>query len=493
MNNNLDIENNRVDQSASINEVIEAFSILKKFCGNAGAGVKITSSLYDIEKFIFRKKYEINNQQNHSVFSNSSNMAINVCKRIREDHSNEENKDITTSGIGIKKRKIDSLSSLEDLSLRFPGLMSDIYMILDKKSLLNLKTTSRYINRSLEENRIFWVRKLKTQVKKNNSFYESWKKVVKKTPAAIIKEIINSIEDFFIYFTKACHTQLCPLHIAAFLGNLKLTKHIVEKTKEYCPKNKYGWTPLHFAVLRGQLKIGRIKSDLFHYESTIEDLMEKICLRKKSGIRLEGAPNFRHLDVCELIMEKIENKNPADDIGWTPLHLAAFNGHLDLTKLIIEKIDYNNLVSNLDIMTPIHWAAYKGHSEVCKVIIEKAHERNPSLDGENGNTALHLAVFGGKFEGCKVLVENIIEKNPKNSAGFTPFHEAVLEAGFAKTGGIYSDGSHYQCFERKSYLKICKLFIDNVKDKHPVSDRGETPKDIAEKSGDVEILNMFEN
>ena len=102
MNNNLDIENNRVDQSASINEVIEAFSILKKFCGNSGAGVKITSSLYDIEKFIFRKKYEINNQQNHSVLSDSSNMDINVSKRNREDHSIEENRDITTSGIKVR-------------------------------------------------------------------------------------------------------------------------------------------------------------------------------------------------------------------------------------------------------------------------------------------------------------------------------------------------------------------------------------------------------
>jgi len=45
--------------------------------------------------------------------------------------------------------------------------------------------------------------------------------------------------------------------------------------------------------------------------------------------------------------------------------------------------------------------------------------------------------------------------------------------------------------QRKSYLKICKLFIDNVKDKHPVSDRGETPKDIAKKNGDVEILTEY--
>ena len=355
--------------------------------------------------------------------------------------------------------------------MRFPGPISDIYLLLDKKSLLNLKITSRYINRSLEENRIFWVRKLKTQVKKNNSFYESWKKVVKKTPAAIIREIVNSIEEFFAYFTKACQTQLCPLHIAAFLGNLKLSKHIIEKTKDYCPKNKHGWTPLHFAVLRGQLKIGKIKSDLFHYEYPIEDVIEKICLRKKSPTERGLKSNLKsdHLDVCKLIMENIDDKNPADDIGWTPLHLAAFNGHLDLTKLIIENIDYNNLVNKFDCMTPIHWAAYKGHSEVCKVIIAKAHDKNPVLVGQGGEkTALHMAVYGGKFEGCKVLVENITEKNPKNSVGTTPFHMAVLEAGFEFKRWDYRPD--YPSSERKSYLKICKLFIDNIIDKHPIND-----------------------
>ena len=171
----------------------------------------------------------------------------------------------------------------------------------------------------------------------------------------------------------------------------------------------------------------------------------------------------------------------------TPLHLAAFNGHLDLTKLIIEKIDYNNLGNNPESLTPLHWAAYKGHSQVCKVIIEKAHDKNPLRTGSGGNTALHMAVFGGKFEGCKALIENITEKNPKNDVGATPFHMAVIEAGFALT-----KGSNYQSLERKSYLKICKLFIDNLKDKLPIGREGKTPKDYAEKNGDVEILNMFE-
>ena len=53
----------------SIDTAMNAFSILKKFCENAGAGVKISSDLYDIEKFIISQKWENNNQQNRPVFT----------------------------------------------------------------------------------------------------------------------------------------------------------------------------------------------------------------------------------------------------------------------------------------------------------------------------------------------------------------------------------------------------------------------------------------
>ena len=80
-------------------------------------------------------------------------------------------------------------------------------------------------------------------------------------------------------------------------------------------------------------------------EYVIEDVMEKICLRKKS-IRMK---NSGHLDICELIMEKIENKNPRVIHVGTPLDLAARHGHLKICKLIqcyLNKYDGKHLVNN---------------------------------------------------------------------------------------------------------------------------------------------------
>ena len=37
-----------------------------------------------------------------------------------------------------------------------------------------------------------------------------------------------------------------------------------------------------------------------------------------------------HFQICKLIIDNVEDKNPANDNGKTPLYTAAFNGHLDV-------------------------------------------------------------------------------------------------------------------------------------------------------------------
>ena len=49
-------------------------------------------------------------------------------------------------------------------------------------------------------------------------------------------------------------------------------------------------------------------------------------------------------NVCRLVIENIDNKNPAALNGSTPLHLAAKKGHLGIVRLIVETgVDKNCL------------------------------------------------------------------------------------------------------------------------------------------------------
>ena len=48
-------------------------------------------------------------------------------------------------------------------------------------------------------------------------------------------------------------------------------------------------------------------------------------------------------DICRLILQHAENKNPAEEMGgWTPLHEAAMGGHQEVCRLIIQSLDPKN-------------------------------------------------------------------------------------------------------------------------------------------------------
>ena len=106
------------------------------------------------------------------------------------------------------------------------------------------------------------------------------------------------------------------------------------------------------------------------------------------------------LNICQLILDNVQEKNPADNAGITPLHKAAEEGYLDIVKLIIENIQEKN-PSDLDGNTPLHHAAAMGwYSEVGTWWQSKY------------------------IEICRLILNNIEEKHPVNAAGHTPLDDA---------------------------------------------------------------------
>ena len=113
-----------------------------------------------------------------------------------------------------------------------------------------------------------------------------------------------------------------PLHISAEAGQVSLCEHILKITKDKNPKMQHlgnddwlncykGWTSLHEAA-RG------------------------------------------HLLICSLIMDEIQDKNPGDDTGVTPLHAAAAGGKLETFKMIMNKADTDINPSENGGWTPLH-------------------------------------------------------------------------------------------------------------------------------------------
>ena len=92
----------------------------------------------------------------------------------------------------------------------------------------------------------------------------------------------------------------------------------------------------------------------------------------------------------------MDNKNPANISGLTPLHGAAQNGHLEVCKYLMNKVDNKNPAENTGT-TPLHCAADRGHLEICKFIASQIDNKNPANNQGTGpsqlfiNTILDLA------------------------------------------------------------------------------------------------------
>ena len=127
----------------------------------------------------------------------------------------------------------------------------------------------------------------------------------------------------------------------------------------------------------------------------------KMVYKKRSTFPKSDRPYPFHfaaecgfLEICEMIMENMDEKNPKGDWGVTPLHRAAENGKLEVCKLIVENLLCDKEMCNRyrcdknpkndHYFTPLHMAGMNGHLQVCKLIIENVCE-NPKPRSDRGD------------------------------------------------------------------------------------------------------------
>ncbi len=93
------------------------------------------------------------------------------------------------------------------------------------------------------------------------------------------------------------------------------------------------------------------------------------------------------------------NVNVQNQLGETPLMLAAINNQLELAKVLIER----GADVNREGWTPLHYAATRGHREMMRLLLEN----DAYIDSEsaNGTTPLMMAAFSTSPLAVKLLLE----------------------------------------------------------------------------------------
>ena len=306
---------------------------------------------------------------------------------------------------------------------RFPGLGEDIFKELNDKSLVNCKRVCRTWDSFLVDQKFILVRKIRKATGLSSEFRKLWKLFPtseKFTSEDMQTALLKFFENFQMLNTPVFYCKsfepnpLTILHVAAGMGNLTIWNSLTENLSYWnpCdiqPRDKNGAMPLHYAALNG------------------------------------------HLEICEAIITKIEDKNPRDNFGFTPLHFAAYQGHLEILQTIIRQVEDKNPKCKRG-NTPLHYATIQDRLQTFEEIMSVIENKHPRNNIQV--TPFHVAANLGHFEICKYILEHAEDKNPIWHIGVTALHLAAFSG----------------------HQIICNLIRENVEDQNPVDDFGQTPK-----------------
>ena len=211
---------------------------------------------------------------------------------------------------------------MEVICLRFPSVADKILENVDNHTLVNFKESSKGIYNFINGERLYWFRILQTKCQMDGLFSKYWKKTSKKTPVEVVKKLAVASIKLSKDFIDNKIRDWSPFHLAAAFGNLELYKWIEEKVGELqLLQNSKQTTPLHLSAYHGRLEI---------FKHLVKKSSDKNPKNKFDVTPLHLAATNGHFDICKLLITNASDKNPRDTNGRTPLHAAAFGNFLDI-------------------------------------------------------------------------------------------------------------------------------------------------------------------
>ena len=367
---------------------------------------------------------------------------------------------------------------MPNLISRFPHLIEEICGLLDYQTLEKCREVNENWHNTVINQRIYWIQTISKHTNSKKEYHKQWMKATDKTPFETLKKLAGLALEY-CKIRQDCPKNLRPelslFHILVSEGDVGLFKYVARKvgykhmfgTKNSLWDDTTDYTPLHEAAYRGDFEICKFIIDQVNDKNPANDSGDT-PFHIAANYNTYSSEIWGHFEICQLIFEAIGFKNPSNKYGGTPLRLAAYNGNFQICKMIVDKLHDKNPATGRDRITPLHNAAKEGYFEICKLIIEKVEVKNPrNIDGE---TPLHYAAQYCHFEICQLIINDTIEeKNPSDNRGITPLHHAA----------------------ENNNMEICKLIIGNVEDNNPSNNLGTSPLHHAAKNSNLELCKLI--
>ena len=182
------------------------------------------------------------------------------------------------------------------------------------------------------------------------------------------------------------------------------------------------------------------------------DLAERLIVKNpghvssKGGLKntpLGAALRRKHFHVAELLHRHGADVNCQDDIKWTLLYTAAYQGTIDAVQWLLDHgatLNAKTFFGRGRRRTALHYAARQGHLQVCRMLLERNADVNART--ELGFTPLHEATTSinhrDQLDVMRFLIEKGANVNARDKDGCTPLHHSSF---LGKMGYVSSKGT----------------------------------------------------
>ncbi|XP_071099011.1 uncharacterized protein [Haliotis cracherodii] len=250
------------------------------------------------------------------------------------------------------------------------------------------------------------------------------------------------------------------LQYACITGN----KNILERLVPYCYIDRhdlYGWTPLMYAVVSGQMGCFDIlvnrKADITLCDSNNYNLLHLAC---QHG----SLPTVKHIS---MVLKKLRSDlylNARGRHDWTSVMCAVLSGKKDVLDYLIQtKVDLTLRDSKNN--TPLHLACRYGHTSIVESLLPNT---DVNTRGNNGQTPVMCALLSETKETLDLLVS----------------HNADITLTDDDNNSLIHVACHVD--DMSLVVQIMPKFDINIQGKH-----GWTPVMTAAVNGKADLFRLF--
>ena len=234
----------------------------------------------------------------------------------------------------------------------------------------------------------------------------------------VIKYLINQRVNMNVFDS----TGFSPLHIAAKHSNTDIMDLLIKGGSEVdFFFNNPMHTPLMTSITSGQ------------YDS-IKSLLEAGA--KVDGVLNDAAPLYQairyeptNLPIVELLISFGANEYVPDEIGYYPLHCAAYCGQYEVAEFFLQRGHNPRQLSECpddtgQHETPLHCAVFGNKPSVLQLLVKAGVSVN-CLAHPGKQTPIYNAVLNQKIDMVEQLINLNTDVNVKDASSVMPLHHAI--------------------------------------------------------------------